>query len=72
MKSLLSNSWQISFYLLFQENYKYIIETQDGLINKTIMKQNNIKNPEEIAGIGGRFHVIDDKEYILISSYFNY
>jgi len=38
------------------------VETQDGLINKAIVKQNNIKNPEEL-GPGSRFKAMDDKEY---------
>jgi len=43
------------------KNYKYIVETQDGLINKTIIKQNNIKDPEHF-GPGSRFKIMDDKE----------
>jgi len=63
MKSLLSIYFEFLIILILKENYKYIVETQDSLINKTIMKQNNIKSPEEIAGLGTRFNVIDDKEY---------
>lgn len=64
MKNLLSKNNLPKLRINYIENYKYIVETQDGLLNKAIMKQNNIRNPEELAGTNSRFKLLDDKEYI--------
>jgi hypothetical protein len=36
------------------------------LINKSILKQGNIRNPEEFNFSGSRFKVLDEKEYSFI------
>lgn len=44
------------------ENYKFVVETQDSLLNKTLIQQNKVKSPEELNFTGTRFKIIDDKE----------
>lgn len=52
------------------ENYKYIVDTQDALLNKTLVQQTNIRSPEELNFAGSRFKIIDDKEYVFSSILF--
>jgi hypothetical protein len=61
LRALLSNLmwWLVSTI----ENYKYIVDIQDGLIQKSVLKQGHIKNPEEFNVTGSRFKVLDDREY---------
>lgn len=45
------------------ENYKYVIETQDTLINKAIVKSKNLDHVSETAYSVSRFNkILDDQE----------
>ena len=53
--------------LKYLENYKFVVEAQDALLNKAIVKQNKLRNIDEINVRGSRFKILDDKEYIISS-----
>jgi hypothetical protein len=44
------------------ENYKYVVEAQDTLLNKTIVKANNFKPLEEFNYKFSKFKLMDDTE----------